>query len=127
MASRDKYARGRGRACTWPVQPWGMRTMWVFAMFDLPTETPAQRRAYSRFRKDLLEDGFSMMQYSVYKRHCASHENARAHVARLGKAVPAEGEVRFLIVTDKQYGRIETFCGKKRRPAEDPPAQLEFF
>jgi CRISPR-associated protein Cas2 len=35
--------------------------MWVFAMFDLPTETPVQRRAYARFRKDLLEDGFAMM------------------------------------------------------------------
>jgi CRISPR-associated protein Cas2 len=120
-------AGGRRKAAAWPVQPWGMRTMWVLAMFDLPTESSAQRRAYARFRKDLLEDGFSMMQYSVYKRHCASYENARAHVSKLGKAVPSEGEVRFLIVTDKQYGRIETFWGKKRGPAEDPPAQLEFF
>jgi CRISPR-associated protein Cas2 len=101
--------------------------MWVFALFDLPTESKEQRRAYTRFRKDLLNDGFTMMQYSVYKRHCASFENARAHVARMGKRVPAEGEVRFVVITDKQYGRIETFWGKKRAPAEDPPAQLEFF
>ena len=96
-------------------------------MFDLPTETPQHRRAYTRFRKELLNGGFSMMQYSVYKRHCASYENARTHVGRLGGRVPAEGEVRFLIVTDKQYGRITTFWGKKRKPAEDPPAQLEIF
>lgn len=111
----------------WPVQPWGMRTMWVFALFDLPTETPAQRRAYTRFRKDLLNDGFTMMQYSVYKRHCASYENARAHIDRMGAVVPPEGEVRFMTITDKQFGRIEIFWGKKRKPAENPPAQLEFF
>lgn len=101
--------------------------MWVIAMFDLPTDTPAMRRAYARFRKALLDDGFAMMQYSVYIRHCAAYENARAHVSRMGRCVPEEGEVRFLIVTDKQYARIEIFWGKTRKPAEDPPAQLEFF
>lgn len=54
------------------VLPWGWRTMWVIAMFDLPTDTPKARKAYARFRKDLLSDGFTMMQYSVYIRHCAS-------------------------------------------------------
>ena len=53
--------------------------MWVIAMFDLPTLTPQDRRAYARFRKDLIEDGFTMMQYSVYCRHCASIENADVH------------------------------------------------
>ena len=101
--------------------------MWVLAMFDLPTETPRHRRAYTKFRKDLLNDGFSMMQYSVYKRHCASYESASAHIDRMGRRVPAEGEVRFLTVTDKQYGRIAIFWGKKRKPAEIPPAQLEIF
>jgi CRISPR/Cas system-associated protein endoribonuclease Cas2 len=56
--------------------PLGWKTVWLIAMFDLPVDTPAQRRAYARFRKDLLEDGFTMMQYSVYQRHCASPENA---------------------------------------------------
>jgi CRISPR-associated protein Cas2 len=81
-------------------------------MFDLPTETPAQRRAYARF-KDLLNDGFSMMQYSVYQRHCASLENAEVHIARMGACLPPEGEVRFLVITDKQYGKIRTYWGKK--------------
>jgi CRISPR-associated protein Cas2 len=110
-----------------PLEPFGWRTMWVLAMFDLPTETKAQRRAYTRFRKDLLKDGFSMMQYSVYQRHCASVENAEVHVVRMGGCLPAEGEVRFLVITDKQYGRIRTFWGKSRRPEAKQPTQLEFF
>jgi len=101
--------------------------MWVIAMFDLPTETPALRRAYARFRKDLIDDGFTMMQYSIYTRHCASIENAGVHVKRMGDRVPAEGEVRFLTITDRQYSRIQVRVGKKHRKPEQAPAQLEFF
>lgn len=101
--------------------------MWVIAMFDLPTETPQKRRDYARFRKDLLEDGFTMMQYSVYARHCASIENAEIHVQRMGALVPPVGEVRFLTITDRQYGRIKVYVGKKRQPTPPSPSQLEFF
>ena len=101
--------------------------MWVIAMFDLPTDTPKERKAYTLFRKDLLTDGFTMMQYSVYIRHCSSIENAKVHAARMGRCVPAAGEVRFLTITDKQFGRIETYVGKNRQAPPNPPAQLEFF
>ena len=110
-----------------PQIPWGWRSMWVIAMFDLPTDTPKARRAYARFRKDLLEDGFTMMQYSVYTRHCASIENAKVHTKRMGARVPAEGEVRFLTITDNQFSRITVYVGKKRQPTPPPPSQLEFF
>lgn len=110
-----------------PQLPWGWRSMWVISMFDLPTDTPQERRAYARFRKSLLEDGFSMMQFSVYIRHCASIENAQVHERRMGKAVPAAGEVRFLTITDRQFARIKTYEGKKRRHDPSPPSQLELF
>lgn len=101
--------------------------MWVIAMFDLPTDTPSARRSYARFRKDLLEDGFTMMQYSVYSRHCASIENAQVHVDRMGAKVPDAGEVRFLTITDNQFSRIQVHVGKKRHPVPPSPSQLEFF
>ena len=107
--------------------PWGWRTMWVIAMFDLPTDTLKARKAYARFRKDLLNDGFTMMQYSVYIRHCASIENAKVHAARMGRHVPSAGEVRFLTITDRQFGRIKTYAGKTRKAPPNPPTQLEFF
>lgn len=96
-------------------------------MFDLPTDTPKARRAYARFRTDLLKDGFTMMQYSVYIRHCASIENAKVHAARIGRLVPSAGEVRLLTITDKQFGRIETYVGKTREAPPVPLAQLELF
>ena len=110
-----------------PVLPWGWRSMWVIAMFDLPTDTPKARKAYTTFRKSLIQDGFTMMQYSVYTRHCASIENADTHMGRMGAIVPAAGEVRFLSITDRQFGRIRIFTGKKRTNPSNPPAQLELF
>jgi CRISPR-associated protein Cas2 len=101
--------------------------MWVIAMFDLPTDTPKMRKAYTRFRKNLLDDGFTMMQYSVYTRHCASIENAEVHLKRMGDRVPAEGEVRFLTITDRQFGRTRIYVGKKRKKTLPSPSQLEFF
>lgn len=101
--------------------------MWVFAMFDLPTDTREARRAYARFRKDLVQDGFTMMQFSIYIRHCASIENAEVHIARMAALVPPKGEVRFLTITDRQFGRIRVYTGKNRAPTPPSPSQLELF
>jgi CRISPR-associated protein Cas2 len=101
--------------------------MWIYVMFDLPTDTKAQRKAAARFRKDLLKDGFQMHQYSVYIRHCASFEAATAHIERVGKFVPDEGEVSILRITDKQFGDTIRFVGKKTKPPPKAPVQLEFF
>jgi CRISPR-associated protein Cas2 len=105
----------------------GYRCMWVVAMFDLPVDTKAARKEYATFRKKLLKDGFTRMQFSVYIRHCASEENADVHVQRVERSVPPDGEVRIITVTDKQFERMRVFWGKKRKAPEPPPQQLELF
>jgi CRISPR-associated protein Cas2 len=105
----------------------GYRFMWVVAMFDLPVDTKKAKRNYTRFRKKLLRDGFTKMQYSVYVRHCASQENATVHIQRVTGWVPDDGEVRILTITDKQYERMRVFWGKRRKPPEKPPPQLMLF
>ncbi|MFQ5425289.1 MAG: CRISPR-associated endonuclease Cas2 [Phycisphaerae bacterium] len=101
--------------------------MWLVTMFDLPVDTKQARRAYTQFRKGLLRDGFTMMQYSVYARHCASEENTDVHVRRVEAMLPDDGEVRIITVTDKQYERMRVFWGKRRKPPEPPLRQLELF
>lgn len=101
--------------------------MWVIVLFDLPTDTKKARKEYTKFRKHLLDDGFSMMQYSVYTRHCASDENAEVHVKRIKSHLPIDGEIRIVKITDKQFGRIQVYYGKKQRPIEKAPEQLMFF
>ncbi|MFQ5598724.1 MAG: CRISPR-associated endonuclease Cas2 [Nitrospiria bacterium] len=105
----------------------GLNTMWIIVLFDLPTDTQKARKQYTQFRKHLLQDGFTMMQYSVYMRHCASEENAQVHAKRVKFSLPPEGEVRIVKITDKQFEKIEVFYGKKRKPVEPAPMQLEFF
>ncbi len=101
--------------------------MWVLTMFDLPVNTKQARRAYTQFRKKLLQDGFTRLQYSVYVRHCASEENADVHAARVERTLPDDGEVRVIYFTDKQYERMRVFWGKRRKPPETAPRQLELF
>ncbi len=101
--------------------------MWLFVFFDLPTNTKTERKAANKFRKDLLTDGFNMMQYSVYTRHCASKENADVHLLRVKGFIPSKGLVSILEITDKQYGRINNFWGNKSPPKQQTGAQLEIF
>lgn len=103
------------------------RVMWLFVFFDLPTETKRDRKNAQLFRKNLLKNGFTMMQFSVYMRHCASSESADAHQKRVQTLLPPFGKVSILRVTDKQYGDILNFWGKVIKPKEPPPLQLELF
>jgi CRISPR-associated protein Cas2 len=105
----------------------GLQTMWIVVLFDLPTETKENRKNYTLFRKCLLKDGFTMMQYSVYMRHSSSDENALVHVQRVKRQLPDDGEVRIVKITDKQFGNIEVYYGKKRTATETAPLQLQFF
>ncbi|CAG0937951.1 CRISPR-associated endoribonuclease Cas2 [Candidatus Brocadiaceae bacterium] len=103
------------------------RVMWLLVMFDLPVTTKTERRRYSQFRKALLKDGFTMLQYSVYSRHCASSESAEVHVKRVKKSMPDKGQVTIVEITDKQYSSIINFWGEKTAALPPPPAQLELF
>ena len=103
------------------------RIMWIMVLFDLPTETKADRKRYTDFRKKMLQDGFTMFQFSIYLRHCSSMQNADVHVKRVKKLLPPRGHVGIMTITDKQFGMMEVFYGKS--PAE-PVAisqQLEMF
>lgn len=101
--------------------------MWLFAMFDLPVKTKAARKRYAQFRKLLLAEGFTMLQFSVYARHLASEESGRTLRQRIREGLPPDGQVRLLPVTDRQFGKMEVYVGRKRKPTEDPPAQFMLF
>lgn len=101
--------------------------MWVLVFFDLPTETRTERKVAARFRKDLLDDGFAMFQFSIYMRFCASRENAMVHIKRTKIALPKKGKVGIMQITDKQFGMIELFHGQKEMEPETPSQQLELF
>ncbi len=103
------------------------RVMWTLVMYDLPTETKKHRGIAARFRKNIMKDGFSMFQFSMYVRHSASSENADVHKRRVKSLLPEEGKVGILQITDKQFGQMEIFYGAKQQVKQNVPQQLELF
>lgn len=110
-----------------PTQLCAYRIMWIFAMFDLPVGTKAQRKRYTQFRKGLIQLGFTRLQFSVYARHCPSEDSMQVQSSAVRAMLPSEGEVRILGVTDRQFGKMDSYFGEKRTPTEQPPAQLMLF
>ena len=103
------------------------RVMWILVFFDLPTETKKDKKRYMDFRKKLQSDGFTMFQFSIYIRHCASSENAEVHLKRVKSFLPEFGKVGLLTITDKQFGNIPLFYGQKPTEPKAPGVQLELF
>jgi CRISPR-associated protein Cas2 len=104
-----------------------VKSMWAFALFDLPVVSNEDKRNYTRFRKHLLAEGFLKLQFSVYARYCDTRENTQTILRRVRSQLPPEGEVRFLFVTDKQFADMVVCNGRKPKKAEDKPQQMMLF
>lgn len=103
------------------------RIMWILVLFDLPTTTKKDKKVAADFRKNLQKDGFTMFQFSIYIRHCASSENAEVHIKRVKSFLPEFGYVGIICITDKQFGNIQLFYGKKIQDVTTSGQQLELF
>lgn len=101
--------------------------MWVMVFYDLPTDTAKERKAAARFRKDIMGDGFTMFQFSIYIRHCASLDNAKVHIKRVKSILPEYGHVGIMCITDKQFADIQIFYCKKEKASNVAGIQLELF
>lgn len=89
------------------------KLMRLIVLFDLPMITNEDKRQYTKFRKFILEDGFSMMQFSVYMRFCKNAVDADKHIARVKQLSPKKGNIRILEVTEKQYEDMILVIGEK--------------
>ena len=87
--------------------------MRLILFFDLPMTTKKERKIYANFRKYLIKNGYMMMQFSVYCKIFPNREAAVNHIAILRRNVPVEGQIRIMVVTEKQYAKIEIIVGGK--------------
>ena len=102
--------------------------MRVVVLFDLPTGTKKERKLASQFRKFLLDDGFDMLQYSIYTRLCPNLDQAHKHAYRVQENTPAVGSVRLLFVTEHQFTNMQVLVGEKTvQEKYAPTAQMSFF
>ena len=89
------------------------RFMRVIVFFDLPTLTLEDKKEYRNFRKFLLKRGFAMMQESVYSKLALNTTVANGIVARVKEHKPKDGLVQMLVITEKQYSKMEYVVGEK--------------
>lgn len=86
--------------------------MRILVFFDLPVKTKKERREATQFRNFLLNDGYHMIQYSVYARVCNGMDAVSKHRTRLRQNLPYNGSIRMLVITEKQFEAIEILIGK---------------
>jgi len=101
-----------------------VRIMWLFVFFDLPVTTKTGRRVATRFRKFLKDDGYMILQFSVYARVCRGDEATDKHIGRVTRNLPRVGNVRTLQVTDKQYARMRLLLGESDKNERAAPQQM---
>jgi len=98
--------------------------MYLFVFFDLPVMTKAERRDAGKFRRFLRNDGYDMMQLSVYTRVCRGQDAADKHLARIKKNLPPKGSVRALQVTERQFARMKLLVGTTNKQEQTGTDQL---
>ena len=101
-----------------------VRILWLFVFFDLPVGTKPERRLATRFRNFLKDDGYMMLQWSVYARVCRGEDAVDKHIQRVRKSLPGKGSVRALQVTDKQYERMRVLLGEAGKSEKIAPKQM---
>lgn len=103
------------------------RFMRIIIFFDLPTETAAHRRAYTKFRKYLITSGYLMMQESVYVKLCLNNSVVESALKNLKKNKPRQGLVQALTITERQFASIEYLVGEKKTEYLDTDERLVFL
>ena len=84
-------------------------------------------RVFYLTRRGLSDGYFTMFQFSIYIRNCASSENAAVHIKRIKSRLPPHGKVGILCITDKQFSNMELFFGTKTQKVQAEGVQLELF
>ena len=101
--------------------------MRVIVFFDLPVQTGADRREYARFRKHLVKNGFIMVQESVYSKLALNMSAAGAIMESVRREKPPQGLVQMLVVTEKQYARMEYVVGERHCEVIDSDERTVFL
>ena len=100
------------------------RYMRLIVFFDLPTETSAQQREYRHFRKFLVRNGFVMMQESDYSKIVLNSTAAEAVRENIRKHKTSGGLIEMLVVTERQFERIEVVVGEVQSVVVDSDERL---
>ncbi|MGT2753561.1 CRISPR-associated endonuclease Cas2 [Streptococcus ovis] len=103
------------------------RYMRMILMFDMPTDTAEERKAYRKFRKFLLGEGFIMHQFSVYSKLLLNNSANKAMIDRLQENNPKKGSITLLTVTEKQFARMIYLHGARNQSIANSDSRVVFL
>lgn len=95
----------------------------MIVFFDLPVETSTDKKNYRKFRKFLIENGYIMIQFSVYAKIILNHSALQLQKNKVRQNIPKKGSVDILVVTEKQFNGIESYG--KNLIEENPVSKVE--
>ena len=96
----------------------------IILFFDLPTESLENKREYRKFRKFLIKKGFLMLQESVYCKLALNQTVAKAVVNSVKSNKPKDGLVQLIVITEKQFSKMEYICGENKSNIIDSDSKL---
>lgn len=85
--------------------------MGTILFFDLPSVTKKDHREYTKFIKLIKKKGFAMLQESVYTKLSINEHIVDSTLKELKKALPPDGAISCLTITEKQFASIEILLG----------------
>ncbi len=100
------------------------RYMRIILFFDLPTESLENKREYRKFRKFLIKKGFLMLQESVDCKLALNQTVAKAVVNSVKSNKPKDGLVQLIVITEKQFSKMEYICGENKSNIIDSDSKL---
>lgn len=103
------------------------KIMWMMVLFDLPVTQEGEAKRANIFRKNLLDLGFEMSQFSVYCRFFVDRQKAEPYIKKIKEKIPPNGNVSILFFTDKQFGDIINIHNNKIQENKNKPEQLSLF
>ena len=103
------------------------RFMRIVLFYDLPAVTAAERKIHAKFRRDLMKDGFYMMQESVYCKLAINQNYVSAIINGVEKYKPKKGLIQILAITENQYAKMIYILGHKSTTVLDSDERLVFI
>ena len=101
--------------------------MWVVTAFDLPVGDAVSRKAYTKFRNQILRYGFTALQKSVYVKHCSSNSRKNTLVRHVSDILPLQGDVMILSMSDELFKRQHFYHDASESAPPEQPEQFLVF
>ena len=100
--------------------------MWMLVLFDLPVMTKQERKDATKFRNFLLDEGFDMVQFSIYTKLFSGKDACEKYYGLIQRNLPPNGKVDIVTITDRQYANIISYNSCKKTEKKQPEQLILF-